>query len=51
MYTLLVVIVEIRGERLSLAEERDALSPVVANAFRLDGPVKALDVSVVIRSV
>jgi hypothetical protein len=51
VYTLLVVEVEIRGERLALARERNALSPGGANAFLLDGSVKPLNVSIVVGTV
>lgn len=48
MYTFLVVVVEIRGKRFSLATERNALAPEVANTFCLDGAVKTLNVSIVV---
>lgn len=51
MYSLVIVIVEIRGQRISLVRERDALSPEVSNAFSLDRTVKALNMGIVIGPV
>jgi hypothetical protein len=51
VYSLVVVVVEIRGQRSSLVLERYAPAPEVPNAFSLDRPVKALNMSIVIGPV
>ena len=48
MYSLCIVVVEIRAQRISLGRERNAPVPVVSNALSLDCSVKALDVCIVI---
>ena len=51
MYTFVVVVLNIFIQFFFPARERHALSPVAANALFLDGAVKPLNVSIVIRSV
>lgn len=48
MYSLGIVVVEIPSKHSSLAVERYAPAPVVANAFCLDGSVEPFDVGIVI---
>jgi hypothetical protein len=48
VYTLRVVVVEIRSKRISLVLERNAPVPEVSDAFCLDSSVEPFDVSIVI---